>query len=79
MSAIRPDLPAIPQPSPGAPSAARSAQAAFFQAAMGQAQPSSRTALQTVQTPVTTDPQAARPSADPMRTPRPGSLLDIRV
>lgn len=69
MSTIRPDLPFAPQPQATGPSAAaKAAQAAFFKAALAGA-------------------ETARPQAQPAaegepeqpRSPRPGSLLDIRV
>ncbi len=74
MSAIRPDLPAT---SPSANAPVRNAQAAFFRAALGQAQASqANTALAPAVTPSTT---SAREPGEPTRSPRPGSLLDIRV
>ncbi len=78
MSAIRPDLPAVAavRPEPGA--AARSAQAAFFRAAMAQAAPEV-TARQASQASPQVQAQAPTRPASPERDVRPGSLLDIRV
>ena len=75
MSAIRPDLPATP---PSASSPVRNAQAAFFRAALGEAQApqAATTAIKATLTPSTS---TARESAEPTRSTRPGSLLDIRV
>jgi len=75
MSAIRPDLP-IATPPTSAP--ARNAQAAFFRAALGQAQgpQATTTALKPAITPSTT---SAREGGETTRSTRPGSLLDIRV
>ena len=70
MSAIRPDLPITPQLQPAGPSAAaKAAQAAFFRAAMAGAEAVPRPQSQT----------AATGESEPARSPRPGSLLDIRV
>ncbi|QQQ17728.1 hypothetical protein JIP62_10325 [Brevundimonas vitis] len=76
MSSIRPDLPAMPtvRPEPGA--AVRSAQAAFFRAALAQAEPSVAVQQTPQPSPLTAAPTR---SASPERDPRPGSLLDIRV
>jgi hypothetical protein len=82
MSAIRPSLPdALPQ-RPFAGDAARAAQAAFFQAALGQTQPARPAAaaapVRSVPTPSPLFPDAPEPmKAD--RPLRPGALLDIRV
>ncbi len=67
MSTIRPDLPFAPQPQATGPSAAaKAAQAAFFKAALaGEEAPRPQA-------------QAAGEPEQP-RSPRPGSLLDIRV
>ncbi len=71
MSAIRPDMPAIPQPLATGPSAAaRTAQAAFFRAALAGAE--AATPRQQTQAGTTDEPQQTRST-------RPGSLLDIRV
>lgn len=72
MSSIRPDLPVV-LPQPSAP--ARSAQAAFFRAAMDQVN-----GVQIQTTPAQTAPRAqtAAPS-ETGRSLRPGSLLDIKV
>lgn len=78
MSAIRPDLPATPALRPDPGTAARSAQAAFFRAAMAQAAPAV-TAQQTVQASPQVQTQAPTRPANPERDVRPGSLLDIRV
>jgi len=73
MSVIRPDLPtALPTGQPAASGQTaqfRSAQAAFFRAAMGdvQAAPAQRPAATTA------------PEPETARLPRPGQLLDIRV
>jgi hypothetical protein len=80
MSAIRPDLPAIP-PSTGAAPAVRAAQADFFRAALAQVQTAassqgSAQAIRPATTPITTEPARAPTDARPAR---PGSLLDIRV
>ncbi|MES2834733.1 MAG: hypothetical protein V4707_08510 [Pseudomonadota bacterium] len=70
MSAIRPDLPFAPQPQPIGPSAqARAAQAAFFKAALAGAETARPQA----------PPAAAGGEPEQPRSPRPGSLLDIRV
>ena len=74
MSAIRPDLIAA-TPQTAAP--IRNAQAAFFRAALGQA--TAAPATTAVQTTVTPSTSTARESAEPTRSTRPGSLLDIRV
>jgi hypothetical protein len=83
MSAIRPSLPdALPR-RPFAGDAARAAQAAFFQAALGhQTQPARPAAaaapVRSVPTPWPLFPDAPEPmKAD--RPLRPGALLDIRV
>jgi hypothetical protein len=82
MSAIRPSLPdALPR-RPFAGDAARAAQAAFFQAALGQTQPARPAAaaapVRSVPTPSPHFPDAPEPmKAD--RPLRPGALLDIRV
>ena len=87
MSAIRPDLPAtsspvrsqVPAQTPGS-AGARSAQAAFFRAAMDQAEAPQRAAasIQPAITRTTTSPGPG--SGQPAdRNARPGSLLDIRV
>jgi len=69
MSTIRPDIPFAPQPQPAGPSAqARAAQAAFFKAALAGVEAAPRPQL-----------QAATGEAEQPRSPRPGSLLDIRV
>lgn len=71
MSTIRPDLPsALPLAPAGQTAQMRTAQAAFFRAAMGDVQataPQPRASAST-----TTEPDAPR-------APRPGQLLDIRV
>ena len=73
MSAIRPDLP-VPTKMPTAPSAGmRSAQAAFFQAALAQAGATPQAGATTPQ-----NPSSSRASIDD-RPMRPGSLLDIKV
>ncbi|WP_428151382.1 hypothetical protein [Brevundimonas sp.] len=75
MSAIRPDLPSsLPATTPAGPSAqARAAQAAFFRAALNQAQATPQPqAAQTSQAAPTGAPESPR-------LPRPGQLLDIRV
>lgn len=84
MSAIRPDMPAVPpatgptRPGGGATDAAR---AAFFRAALGQvqaAQAPARTAPTAPSAPTATA-SATRAESSPDRPGRPGSLLDIRV
>ena len=85
MSAIRPDLPAtsspvrsqVPAQTPGS-AGARSAQAAFFRAAMEQAEAPQR-AASSVQPAVTRTTASPGPGQPVDRTARPGSLLDIRV
>jgi hypothetical protein len=71
MNEVRSNLPAV---QPQTPSPVRSAQAAFFRAAMEQV-----TGVQTQAVPpeATLRPQAA--PTDTGRLPRPGSLLDIKV
>ena len=87
MSAIRPDLPAtsspvrsqVPAPTAGS-AGARNAQAAFFRAAMEQAEAPQRAAssLEPAVTRTTASPGPG--SGQPAdRNARPGSLLDIRV
>lgn len=72
MSDLR--LPSTPLPANAtpvaAPAAMRSAQAAFFRAALDQAAPQA--------TPQRTE-TATTSQAETPRTPRPGALLDIRV
>ena len=74
MSTIRPDLPAV---QPQTPPPVRSAQAAFFRAAMGQVN-----AVQLQTTPIQAAPQprtSAPTASETGRSMRPGSLLDIKV
>lgn len=77
MSVIDPRTPTLPAAPGGgdARPAVRSAQAAFFQAALGQAQgtPAATPAVQA------TRAQTVAPPPEPNRMARPGSLLDIRV
>jgi hypothetical protein len=69
MSTIRPDIPFAPLPQPTGPSAqTRAAQAAFFKAALAGAGAAPRAPT-----------QAAAGEPEQPRSPRPGSLLDIRV
>lgn len=68
MSAIRPDLPALTVTSAPAASQLRSAQAAFFRAALNEATAASSQPAQT-----------SAPDGEPARAQRPGALLDIRV
>jgi hypothetical protein len=75
MSAIRPDLPALP-PRTGAAPAVRAAQADFFRAALSQVQTAQAQGVQPTLAPMTTEPARA---PDQARSIRPGSLLDIRV
>lgn len=83
MSAIRPGLPLTP-PAHGLdlPSA-RSAQAAFFRAAVDAAPPApSAAVVSTVRTATPARPAEIPPAAPPREEPRilrPGSLLDIRI
>jgi len=85
MSEIRPTLPdAALRPAASGPSAAaKAAQAAFFQAALGagartgMATQLAAQAAVTPSAPVRNEPAAAAAPAD--RLPRPGALLDIRV
>ena len=86
MSAIRPSLPdALPRRPFAGTEAARTAQAAFFQAALGQAQPVRPATASAAPTPVRSAPApsplfpAAPEPARADRPPRPGALLDIRV
>lgn len=67
MTAVRPDLPTTLFPTAPRPEGVRTAQAAFFRAALDRAQAPSA--------PV--DTPAAE--AAPRRDQRPGALLDIRV
>lgn len=82
MSAIRPGLPQI-VPQPADAGRARSAQAAaFFRAAVDQAQTTNPAAAQAsapAPAVVTTRTTASASASDPNRPLRPGSLLDIRV
>ena len=82
MSAIRPGLPQI-VPQPADAGRARSAQAAaFFRAAVDQAQTANPAAAQAsapAPAMVTTRTTASASAADPNRPLRPGSLLDIRI
>ncbi|CAN5322467.1 hypothetical protein BH10PSE2_BH10PSE2_06570 [soil metagenome] len=75
MSEIRPTLPAVSSV-PSSP--ARTAQAAFFKAALAQVQ-----ATQSQASPPRTQEDRAtppsQPTGEPTRMSRPGSLLDIRV
>lgn len=71
MSAIRPDLPA---PAPAAP-AVKTAQAAFFRAALAEVQAARSAPVETARPTAT----SAKPAAEPARALRPGALLDIRV
>jgi hypothetical protein len=70
MSAITPSGSGPASFQPTAPAQARTAQAAFFRAALGQASAPAPTA-------VTAEPTAAGQSQE--RPQRPGALLDIRV
>jgi len=66
-------LPAV-RPNPPKAEAVRSAQQAFFQAAMGQPQAAAKTRPQAA------PPPSAAPVAEtPQRYARPGSRLDIKV
>jgi len=72
MSTIRTDLPNLsPQP---VPAAARTAQAAFFRAALAGTEAASRPVIPPASSPATASAQTQEP-----RPTRPGSLLDIRV
>lgn len=75
MSAIRPDLPALP-PRTGATPTVRAAQADFFRAALSQVQTAQAQGVQPTVAPITVEPARA---PDETRAIRPGSLLDIRV
>jgi len=87
MSVIRTGLP-LPQPAQGLNlPGARSAQAAFFRAAMGQAAPAEQTlpsaaVMSSVRTATPSRP-AETPTTAPQREEprilRPGSYLDIRI
>jgi hypothetical protein len=82
MSGSLPSLPVAPAQLHFAREAARAAQAAFFQAALGQTQPARPAAaaapVRSVPTPSPLFPDAPEPmKAD--RPLRPGALLDIRV
>jgi hypothetical protein len=85
MSAIRPSLPDTLPQRPFAADTARNAQAAFFQAALGQAHPTRATTAPTAATPVRSVPTRSPlfPDApEPIKADRPlrpGALLDIRV
>lgn len=68
MTAVRPDLPLTPSSPALATAAARSAQAAFFRAALDRAQ-----------APAGTPATSSTGQAEPRREQRPGALLDIRV
>lgn len=87
MSEIRPTLPDVASrpAAPGPSAAAKAAQAAFFQAALG-AGAAGRSGMATQLTaqaavtpsaPVRSEPASTAAPTD--RLPRPGSLLDIRV
>ena len=78
MSAIRPDLPStLPAGNPVGPSAqAKAAQAAFFRAALGQAQ---AIAPQQAAPQAQATASAQTRATDQARLPRLGQLLDIRV
>ncbi|CAN5150640.1 hypothetical protein BH09PSE1_BH09PSE1_16520 [soil metagenome] len=80
MSAIRPDLPALP-PRTGATPTVRAAQADFFRTALAQVQAAQAQQDRTGSVQPTVAPMTVEPPrpADETRTPRPGSLLDIRV
>lgn len=75
MSTIRPDFPqSLPAATPATPSAQmRTAQAAFFRAALSEVQTA----------PARKQPQTSAPAGGEApqspRLPRPGQLLDIRV
>lgn len=80
MSAIRPGLPQI-VPQLADAGRARSAQtAAFFRAAIDQAQSAPAASVPAASAPaVVTTRATSAPAPDPSRPPRPGSLLDIRI
>ncbi|MDP3404656.1 MAG: hypothetical protein Q8S03_08200 [Brevundimonas sp.] len=74
MSTIRPDLPqTLPGTTPSAQ--VRTAQAAFFRAALNEVQ----AAPPRAQTPAAARTATAAPPDDSPRLPRLGQLLDIRV
>ncbi len=86
MNEIRPTLPDVASraPASGPSAAARTAQAAFFQAALGAAvrpgmatQLAAQAAVAPPSIPMRAEAAPTAPAAD--RPMRPGSLLDIRV
>lgn len=90
MSAIRPSLPDLTQRPFAGAETARSAQAAFFQAAMGQASAAATASAMRPTAPVDTPvrsvparsplfPDHPAPASATERPLRPGALLDIRV
>lgn len=84
MSEIRPTLPDVASrpAAPGPSAAAKAAQAAFFQAALGATRPGMATQLAAQATVSLAAPARSEPAsttAPTDRLPRPGSLLDIRV
>lgn len=79
MSAIRPNLPqSLPQSATPAPQV-RSAQAAFFRAALGSVQATAPQAPAAQARPAQTTREAPAADADSARYPRLGQYLDIRV
>lgn len=76
MSAIASDRPAFPPSAGGAAHALRTAQSAFFRAAMGEV---AAAAPRRDEGPGADTPVRAAPSPQPAPYSRPGALLDIRV
>jgi hypothetical protein len=80
VTTIRPNiLPQTPQARPPEDSARQAAARAFFSAAMGQTEAPRAAVAPTIS--ATTAPQARAAAAQdaPLKIPRPGSLIDIRV
>lgn len=86
MSVIRPDLPLSPSSQGVAPPNARNLQAAFFRAALDQAQAQATQPAAAVMSTIRTanparpvEAPSAAPEREEPRIMRPGSYLDIRV
>ena len=71
---------AAPLQPASAPDGVRAAQRAFFQQARGEIEPAPPAEpVKAAASPAQTVPTAANTSAEPARTLRPGSLIDIRI
>ncbi len=79
MTAIRPDMPAVPTSMQGPGASAVDARRAFFGTALAQATGAVAPAAQALATVEAAQVHAAQPADTTERLSRPGALLDIRV